>query len=142
MPPTSTSAATREISPLLQRLRALLNGRTVRIPVRFPNEMSPRTGPEANLPEGDCHKLSDNYYFARDARGEVDRSKVLVDNTTRGAIDASRREEVAALESGLQLQQRKEGGGGGRQGSEETDANDSQAGKKGKTPGPLNNYSM
>merc|ERR1712058_146705 len=73
---------TREISPVLQKMRAFFLGRTHVNNLRFPQVVTVGAGhPEANLPEGPAHKLSDNRYYARDARREVNPPTLLSDGT-------------------------------------------------------------
>jgi hypothetical protein len=69
--------ATREISPMLIKLRQVLIGRPGMNPLRFDREMAPRPGPEPNLPPGPSHKLADNYYLKRDGRRSVEPPVVL-----------------------------------------------------------------
>lgn len=92
----ASNVATREISPLLQKLRSFLNGREVTIPLRFQKEMAPRPGPEANLPEGPSHKVASNYYFTRDGRREVGFPTVLADQTAAKAKSLAAGGEAAA----------------------------------------------
>ncbi len=79
-------SASRSISPALQKFRDFMLGRALVNPVRFPQEVSARSGQEANLPEGPAHKGAENYYFTRDARREVARPRMLADNTRSKAL--------------------------------------------------------
>uniref|UniRef100_A0A0K8RCG5 NADH dehydrogenase [ubiquinone] 1 alpha subcomplex subunit 7 n=1 Tax=Ixodes ricinus TaxID=34613 RepID=A0A0K8RCG5_IXORI len=48
-----------------------------------PNQVTTRSPPPPSLPPGPAHKLSDNYYFARDGRREVAPPKLIADNTSQ-----------------------------------------------------------
>ena len=111
-------SASREISPFLQKMRALFLGRVIKHPLRFQPEVASRPGPEANLPEGPSHRLATNYYFTRDARREVERPNELADNSATKAIEA-----------------------GGKE-AKETETAKIQLPKVGKTPGAFYNYSQ
>ena len=87
--------ATREISPMLIKLRQFLVGRPGMNPLRFANEMALRPGPEANLPPGPSHKLADNNYFKRDGRRSVAPPVVLA---TAQKVIGSGQSEVAKVE--------------------------------------------
>ncbi|KAF5289299.1 hypothetical protein FQA39_LY15137 [Lamprigera yunnana] len=67
----------RDVSPMLQKLRDILSGRTHISPLRFPHEVASRSPQHPNLPEGPHHTLNNNYYFARDARREVEPPPVI-----------------------------------------------------------------
>uniref|UniRef100_A0A5S6R597 NADH dehydrogenase [ubiquinone] 1 alpha subcomplex subunit 7 n=1 Tax=Trichuris muris TaxID=70415 RepID=A0A5S6R597_TRIMR len=80
-------------SPLIQFLRDKLtrmrrftqDGKLVRDGyedcLRFPEEISARSAALPNLPGGVHHKISDNYYFERDARRMVKPPVVAYDST-------------------------------------------------------------
>ncbi|CDW53673.1 CI-B14 5a domain containing protein [Trichuris trichiura] len=54
--------------------------------LRFPEEMSTRNPPLPNLPGGVYHKISDNYYYERDARRTVEPPVVTYDATAKMAL--------------------------------------------------------
>lgn len=47
------------------------------------NEVSSATQSPPDVPGGPHHKVSDNYYYARDARREVIHPVIIADNTTK-----------------------------------------------------------
>ncbi|XP_067013921.1 NADH dehydrogenase [ubiquinone] 1 alpha subcomplex subunit 7-like [Anabrus simplex] len=86
----------RNVSPLLQYLRNFLLGRKHIRNHRFPDQVSPRTQPQPQLPDGPSHKLAGNYYYKRDPRREVPRSTVLFDSQDTKRIESE--EEVTCPE--------------------------------------------
>merc|ERR1711874_419313 len=69
--------ATREISPVLQKVRAILLGRTHMNNHRFEALLANRTQPDPEVPGGPAHKIESNFYHKRDARREVHPPLVL-----------------------------------------------------------------
>lgn len=67
----------RDVSPFLQVIRNFLLGRKHTQALRFPQDVSTRSPPPPNIPGGPAHKLSANYYYARDARREVAPPEVI-----------------------------------------------------------------
>lgn len=86
----SKTPTPRDVGPLVALVRRFLIGRDHKNNLRFPAVMAERPGPEPNLPDGPCHKLSGNYYFTRDGRREVAPPAILSDNT----------QNLKAIESG------------------------------------------
>ncbi|KAI1285459.1 NADH dehydrogenase [ubiquinone] 1 alpha subcomplex subunit 7 [Halotydeus destructor] len=70
----------RDITPVLQKIRDFCIGRTWNRDgqLRRAEDMSPRPGPQPNLPSGPAAKLSANYYYTRDARRESKPPLVLL----------------------------------------------------------------
>lgn len=84
----------RDVSPILQYLRNfLLKRKNVNL-LRFRDEISARTQPPPNLPNGPHQKLADNYYYTRDARRLVSQTQVLFEN---GDVPKLEAETVKAL---------------------------------------------
>ena len=89
----------RAYSPIIQMLRTLLLGRKANNPLRFIDECAPRPGPSPNLPEGPSHKLSENCYYTRDARREVNFPTSIADATKTKAITAGVEDSAAISET-------------------------------------------
>ncbi|GLV36950.1 NADH dehydrogenase (ubiquinone) B14.5 A subunit [Carabus blaptoides fortunei] len=62
----------RDISPLLQKLRNFLLGRSHISALRFEEFVATRSPPPPCIPDGPSHGIAANYYFGRDARREVE----------------------------------------------------------------------
>ncbi|KAJ6632944.1 NADH dehydrogenase [ubiquinone] 1 alpha subcomplex subunit 7 [Pseudolycoriella hygida] len=73
--------ARRDVSHLLQRIRAFLLGRELTNSLRFEYDVADRTTNPPELPDGPAHKLSANYYVNRDGRREVAPPQVLSKST-------------------------------------------------------------
>lgn len=104
--------ASRDISPILVKVRQFLTGRNGMNPLRFAKDMAPRPGPEANLPPGVSHKLAANYYYTRDGRRSVELPLIVA---------SSQKVIASGQEVGSQVP---------------------ETVKKSKTPGPFYHYSM
>ncbi|CAF2418366.1 unnamed protein product [Rotaria sp. Silwood2] len=79
----------RDINKWLAPLRQFLMLRVFTPNQRHEFEWSQRTQPPPLLPTGFAHKLSQNYYFERDARRLVGPPQVLFSNTTNQQFLAS-----------------------------------------------------
>uniref|UniRef100_A0A6F9DMI8 NADH dehydrogenase [ubiquinone] 1 alpha subcomplex subunit 7 n=1 Tax=Phallusia mammillata TaxID=59560 RepID=A0A6F9DMI8_9ASCI len=58
-------------TPLVSAITKWLGLRRNKMWLRYKDDMSPRTIPKPNIPPGVNAKLSDNYYYTRDARRKV-----------------------------------------------------------------------
>ncbi|KAL3282877.1 hypothetical protein HHI36_006036 [Cryptolaemus montrouzieri] len=89
----------KDVSPLLKIVREFLLGRPHTLALRFDPEVATRSPPLPDLPDGPSHRLSANYYYTRDARGEVQPPDVvasayepkLLETGSAGAIQAKNR---------------------------------------------------
>uniref|UniRef100_H2Y9T5 NADH dehydrogenase [ubiquinone] 1 alpha subcomplex subunit 7 n=1 Tax=Ciona savignyi TaxID=51511 RepID=H2Y9T5_CIOSA len=69
-------------SPIISMLTKYLGVRRNKMWLRYKDDMSPRTIPKPNMPPGSSSKLSNNYYYTRDARREIAPPVVLSSNIT------------------------------------------------------------
>ncbi|GAB6032755.1 hypothetical protein CHUAL_011623 [Chamberlinius hualienensis] len=92
------AAKARDVSPFLQVLRNVLLGRTHRTPLRFEDQIAPRTQPPPKLPDGPHHKLSVNYYYTRDGRRENKPPLLIQDIGKSKAITAGETKSVTTKE--------------------------------------------
>ncbi|KAF2366823.1 NADH:ubiquinone oxidoreductase subunit B14.5a [Trinorchestia longiramus] len=77
---------TKDVSPFLQKLRAVLLGREVVLNNRWPVQQVARDQPPPNLPGGCSDHLHANYYFSRDARRLVNPPEVVAVNSSKTSV--------------------------------------------------------
>ncbi|XP_012214905.1 NADH dehydrogenase [ubiquinone] 1 alpha subcomplex subunit 7-like [Linepithema humile] len=67
----SGSVKHRTVTPLIKLIQDIGRGRKVVLASRYADEQAARTQPPPDIPGGPYHKTFEIYYYARDARREV-----------------------------------------------------------------------
>ncbi|XP_018017781.1 NADH dehydrogenase [ubiquinone] 1 alpha subcomplex subunit 7 [Hyalella azteca] len=91
---------TKDVSPFLKKMRAVLLGRDPVLNNRWPVQQSAHDQPPPNLPAGCSHKLHSNYYYTRDGRRLVNPDEVVAINTTQSSVTKLLGEEVPQIQEG------------------------------------------
>ncbi|KAK2713666.1 NADH dehydrogenase [ubiquinone] 1 alpha subcomplex subunit 7-like [Artemia franciscana] len=77
----------RDVSPLIQKFRNFLLGRELVSTLRFEGKnIAARTQPPPSIPGGPNHKISHNYYYARDCRGEMAQPQLISGGQNSGLL--------------------------------------------------------